>query len=276
MNVPHGLHEVELRLAHGVGRRNRGPRNATSNSSRLSATKPGSVFRRFENPRTSQPAPATSMIASATSATVIAMSQRAVPRPALAERELSFMSVFMSLRSRRIAGASPMIAPVTTSIDEREEQHARIERHRVEARQLRRADREQRAETQCPDADADDRAGGREHDRLGQQLPNEPAPARAERRAHGHLARPRRAAGEQQIGDVHAREEEQQPGRRHDDDRIGPRSPTIESTSGSRDVDAVAVRRGKVGGEAGHHGRHLAFRALDRRAGRRRMNASCP
>ncbi len=81
----------------------------------MSGTKPASVFRRFANPRTSQPAPATNMIASATSATVIAISQRAVPRPALAERELSFMSVFISLRSRRTAGARPMIAPVTTS-----------------------------------------------------------------------------------------------------------------------------------------------------------------
>ncbi|MBC8086733.1 MAG: hypothetical protein H7Z40_05670 [Phycisphaerae bacterium] len=56
------------------------------------------------------------MMANATSATVIAMSQRAVPRPALAKRELSFMSVFMSLRMSSTVGASPIIAPVTTSM----------------------------------------------------------------------------------------------------------------------------------------------------------------
>ena len=150
------------------------------------------------------------------------MSQRAVPRPALAERELSFMSVFISLRKSRTAGASPMIAPVTTSTSEREEQDARVERHRVEPRQLRRADREQRAETQRPTATPTIVPAVGEHQRLGEQLANEPAPAGAERGAHRHLARARRAAREQQVGDVHAREEEQQPRRRHDDDQDRP------------------------------------------------------
>ena len=148
---------------------------------------------------------------------------------------------------------------------ERKEQDAPVERHGVEARQLRRADREQRAETQRPDGDSDDRARGRQHHRLREELANQPAPSRAERRAHGHLARPRRAAREQQVGDVHAREEEQQPGRRHDDDQDRPQVADDRVDQRPRDVDAVAVRRGKVIGEAAHDRRHLAFRALDRR-----------
>ena len=125
------------------------------------------------------------------------MSQRAVPRPALAERELSFMSVFMSLRMQTDRGSKSDNRAGDDEHGERKDEHARIERHGVETRQLRRADREQRAETERADDDAHDRARGRQHQRLREELTHQPAPSRAQRRAHGHLARPRRAAREQ-------------------------------------------------------------------------------
>ena len=93
-----------------------GPRNDTSKSRRLSATNPRSVLRRLAKPRTSQPAPATSMIASAISITVITLSQRAVPRPPLVERVLSFISVRTSVPASRSAGANPTSAALTTSV----------------------------------------------------------------------------------------------------------------------------------------------------------------
>ena len=48
----------------------------------------------------------------------------------------------------------------------------------------------------------------REHDALGQQLPDDAPLAGAERRADRNLARPRRAAREQQVGHVAARDEQ--------------------------------------------------------------------
>ena len=50
-----------------------------------------------------------------------------------------------------------------------------------------------------------DRADGRQHHRLGQQLPHHPGASRAERDPDGELPPPRRAAAEQQAGNVRAR-----------------------------------------------------------------------
>src|SRR5262249_9588436 len=55
-----------------------GPRNDTSKINRFSGAKPRSVVRRLAKPRTSQPAAATRMMASATSIIVIALNHRAV------------------------------------------------------------------------------------------------------------------------------------------------------------------------------------------------------
>jgi hypothetical protein len=50
--------------------------------------------------------------------------------------------------------------------------------------------------------------------------------------AQGHLARARRAAGEQQVGHVDAGQQEQQAGRRHHDDQDRPEVADHEATSG--------------------------------------------
>jgi hypothetical protein len=134
-----------------------------------------------------------------------------------------------------------MIAPGHDENGERKEQDSRIQPYCVEARQLRRANCEQRAETQGADADAYDRARGRQHERLGEELTYQSAPSRAKRRPHRHLARSRRASREQQVGDVHAREEEQQPSRRHDDDQDRPQVADDRVDQRPRDIDAIAV-----------------------------------
>ena len=51
-------------------------------------------------------------------------------------------------------------------------------------------------------------AGQREHDALGEQLLHQAAAAGAERGSHRELAAPRRAAGDQQAGDVRARDQQ--------------------------------------------------------------------
>ncbi len=51
-------------------------------------------------------------------------------------------------------------------------------------------------------------AGGREHEALGEQLRDDPSPARAERGADGDFTGPRGGAREQQVGDVDARDQQ--------------------------------------------------------------------
>ena len=172
-----------------------GPRNVTSKIRRFSATNPGSVLRRFEKPRTSQPAPATSMIASAISATVMTLSQRAVLRPPLVDRLLSFSSVRTSVRASRSAGAKPTKQAGDDQHDEREHQDAPVERHGVEARQLRGADRQQgthaqhrrrarRAPLRRPRATRTRSAAAGRCDRARRRAPRaRPSLARAPRRA---------------------------------------------------------------------------------------------
>ena len=90
---------------------------------RLSAENPRSVLRRLEKPRTSQPAPATSMIASAISATVITLSQRPVLRPLVVDRLLSLSSVLTSVRASRSAGSEAHEQTADEQRHEREQQH---------------------------------------------------------------------------------------------------------------------------------------------------------
>ena len=85
-------------------------------------------MRRLAKPRTSQPAPATSTIASAISTTVIALSQRAVPRPPLVERLLSFISVRTSVPRQPQRRREADEQPADDERRQREQQHAPVER----------------------------------------------------------------------------------------------------------------------------------------------------
>ncbi len=69
---------------------------------------------------------------------------------------------------------------------------------------------------------ANDRREGSKHQRLGEQLPDDPAPACAERVPHEQLALARRCPREHQQGDVAAYQEQQQ--RREPVDRIDARA----------------------------------------------------
>ena len=77
-------------------------------------------------------------------------------------------------------------------------------------REQRQADRvhvRDRARADHGEDQSDRRAARREHDALGQHLPNEAAAARAERRANGHLLLSSRGAREQQVRQVRADDE---------------------------------------------------------------------
>ena len=223
--------------------------------------------RRLENPRISQPAPATSVMASPISATVIALSQRAVPRPPLVERPLSLSSVLTSVARQPQRRRKANQHAADDERDEREHQHPAVERHRLEPRQRRGADDEQQPDADVGDEETDQRAGRRQQRRLCQQLAHDAAASGAERDAHGHLARPRRAAREQQVRHVDAREHEEQRRRREDDDED--RSEIADDRFDERadDVDPGDGAGRKVARDRRHHTRHLGSRALDGRAG---------
>ena len=157
--------------------------------------------------------------------------------------------------------------PADDERGEREQQHAPVEGDGVEPRQFRRAEREQRADADEGEQQAEHRAGRRQQRRFGQQLPDDAAARRAEGDAHRHLARPRGAAREQQVGDVDAAEQEQQPRRRHHDDQDRPEVADDRGDERLGDVDAIQVGRREVARESVHDRRHLRVGALQRHAG---------
>ncbi len=69
---------------------------------------------------------------------------------------------------------------------------------------------------------AEESAGERQQDALGQQLPQQAAAAGANRHPNRHLARPRGAARQLEIGDVGTRDEEQERDRAEEQLQAGP------------------------------------------------------
>ena len=62
-------------------------------------------------------------------------------------------------------------------------------------------------------------ANDRQHHTLGERLTNQPAASGAESKSHGYLALPRRASGEQKVGHVHARDEQDETNRRRQNEQ---------------------------------------------------------
>ena len=104
---------------------------------------------------------------------------------------------------------------VSAETAEREEEHRQVERDLrfVRDRVRRHERRESPAGRRRRAAVPSDAGGEREDQALGQQLPHQPPAARAERRADGHLALARRRPRQQQVRDVRARDQQQQPDR---------------------------------------------------------------
>ena len=84
-----------------------------------------------------------------------------------------------------------------------------------------------------------------QHDAFGQQLADQPAAARANRQPHRHLVLPRRGAGEQQVGDIGAADEQHDADdRHHDHQRLGVVAAELVGASGGgheRDAAEVAA-----------------------------------
>ena len=101
-----------------------------------------------------------------------------------------------------------------------EDEHRGVEPNRFEPRDVARVDRPDDLQRDLGDRQAGGAAENAEQHALGQQLADEAFPARAERRPDGDLFLPAGGAGEQQIGDVGARDQQdERHGAEHDEHR---------------------------------------------------------
>ena len=98
--------------------------------------------------------------------------------------------------------------PVTLTTECREKEYAPIERRLLGDRQPCGNELSERRDRQLRDEEAGAAAKERQHDTLGSQLPNDSLSSRTERGPHRDLALARNGAGQQQVREVGAREEQ--------------------------------------------------------------------
>jgi len=121
----------------------------------------------------------------------------------------------------------------------------RLGEHEGERRQQDRRERLERPEGQCKAGHA---ANERDQDALGQELLHEPRPARPEREARGHFVGPRGSAGEKEICDIGAGDQQDETERRdHDQGRGAAGASGPPPDRGQRAVHGRPHRRGDPG-----------------------------
>ena len=137
-------------------------------------------------------------------------------------RPPSFSASCGSRPAMRSAGARPKTSPLSRVSPQREGQHRPVHPRLRQPGHVLRAERgEQRPRPSSPRACRARPPAAGEHQALGQRLAQEVPAARADRGANRHLARARRAAGEQQVGDVGAGDEQHEARRRRAARRAG-------------------------------------------------------
>lgn len=108
----------------------------------------------------------------------------------------------------RAAGSIPNTTPVRTeSASAKSSTRPSARTENMAGRNVS-VDHEQRACAEYRDQDAERTARNRNDDRFGERLAHEPCAAAAERRTHGQLVTPPERARERQVGEVGARDEE--------------------------------------------------------------------
>ena len=115
----------------------------------------------------------------------------------------------------------------------REEQQAGLDPDRRERRKPRRSVRGDPAHAGPGDGEAEQGTRAGQDEALGQELPDEPRLPRADRRAHRDLALAPLGPGEQQVRDVGARHQEQEPDRAEDEGSARRAPPRISSSTGT-------------------------------------------
>ena len=105
------------------------------------------------------------------------------------------------------------MSPVSSGGAEREQHDRPVEANLIEARQVGGLRGDQRFGPPVGERQSERAADEAEHDRFGDQLADQARAAGAEGRAHRELAVSRRAAREQQVGDVRAGHEQHESNR---------------------------------------------------------------
>ena len=177
----------------------------TSNASTRAGSKPGSTDAALARLRSSRPADASRMTVSATSATT---SVDAHPLPSAGAGAFAAgVHRGAQVRPPRPQGRQQADERPDGDRDrQREQQHVHVEARRERDRHRVGGEASQDVDAGVGDDETGESAEDGEHQVFGQHLTDEPAAARAERRAHGQLLLAMTAAREQQVGDVGARD----------------------------------------------------------------------
>ena len=148
-----------------------------------------------------------------------------------------------------MAGISAGVTPAISDEDQRESNQMAIQ-HDVQPLRDGRGETEGREEIGAPRRqDQRGRAAeGSQDQAFGHELPQDPPAAGAERDAHANLALPFRRAGQQQAGNVEARNQQHDPDDRQPDPGDAGDAAQLGHAVADRDErDAAAGVRGRVG-----------------------------
>ena len=107
-----------------------------------------------------------------------------------------------------MAGNTPNATPLNIAISVAKNRYGRLDMHRHARRQRARIERNQRGRGQQSCRRARESTEQGKYHALRQRLTNEPAPTRAQRRAHGDLAPSGLRARQREVRDVRARDEQ--------------------------------------------------------------------
>ena len=124
-----------------------------------------------------------------------------------------------------------------------EAQDAEIDVGLVEARHVRGRQADQRLQPPIADRHSGESAGACEGGALRQKLRRHSLPSGPQRIADGDFARTRGAADEQQVGDVHARDQQHQQGRSEQDEQRLPQRSSDDEVA-QRVQLPIGARRG--------------------------------
>ena len=131
---------------------------------------------------------------------------------------------------------------------EGEEHDGAVQADGLEPRNVGRLSGHQRPGRPVGDHQADDAAGKAEDDRLGQQLPEQPAAAGPHRHADRELTLTRRRTRQQQVGDVRAGDQQHQADRteQHEERPLHVTDDHVAQRSGGKRKAGVRVRKGAL------------------------------
>ena len=187
-------------------------------SSTSSTPNPRSRVRRLCSVRTNSPAPITSSSDSATCATT-----RVEPRRPcdMATRPPLAMDAPGATREACHAGAAPNTSVVAVAIEQRHRHHRPV-RRQVQGDAARpveplagRHERHQRAASRPGDREAGDGTGDGDQRAFGEQLADDARAAGADRQPHRDFTLAGGATRQQQVGHVHARDQQDEDHERH-------------------------------------------------------------